>query len=118
VLEGILTAKPIVRRDANATTELRVTVPDLVLAGADLPVTVTTVALTPNGSARHAITITVRNHTDAIIASATPRLHKGHTETTFSALPPGAYSVDVTGPVGSGVAPVSANVLIWADHPS
>ncbi|MGH9217498.1 MAG: esterase/lipase family protein [Acidimicrobiales bacterium] len=116
VLAGILTAKPVVRRDAHATAELRVTVPELVLAGENLPVTVTTVAVTEDGTARQAITITVRDEAGTVVASAVPRLRKGHAETAFPALPPGAYAVQVTGlATGSGVAPVSAAVLIWAD---
>lgn len=77
VLEGILTATPVVRRDAHATVELGVTVPELVLAGAALPVAVTTVAVTENGTARQAITITVRDEADKIVSSAAPRLRKG-----------------------------------------
>lgn len=116
VLEGILTAKRVVRRDANATVELRVTVPELVLAGADLPVAVTTVAIAEDVTARQAITITVRDEAGKAVASAAPKLRKGQAETTFTALPPGAYAVEVTGlAAGSGVAPVSADVLIWAD---
>lgn len=116
VLAGILTAKPVVRRDADATVELRVTVPELVLAGTDLPVAVTAVAVTESGIARQAITITVKDEAGVVVATATPRLRKGYAETTFPALPPGAYAVQVAGhATGSGVAPVSTDVLIWPD---
>jgi pimeloyl-ACP methyl ester carboxylesterase len=102
---GVLTAKPIVPK-AGERMALRVDVPELLLAGEQLPVTVKV-------PGRDAVKITVIPEA-GLPKIRTPRPVGGFAATTFTDLPPGAYTVDVTGlHPGAPIAPVSSTVLIW-----
>jgi pimeloyl-ACP methyl ester carboxylesterase len=104
----IITARPI-RRRAPHVVGVRVTVPEFLRAGEDLPVTVAI-------EARHAIKVTVRDESGEEIHARAPRPRDGHVSTTFTDLPPGGYAVDVTGlHLGSPVTPVRSTVVIGAD---
>jgi hypothetical protein len=107
-IEGVLTASPVVVK-APDTVDLRVDVPELILAGDDLPVRVTTV-----DEGRHGIRITVTDQTGKLVDSRASVPSKGTSAATIDALAPGAYTIDVTG-IGAGtpIAPVSCDVLVW-----
>lgn len=107
-VEGILTAADIVVR-APEEVQLRLDVPELVTAGEDLPVRITSVDGT-----KTAVRLTVTDehgnleHARVVIAGPEP------TEALFEDLPPGACTVDTTGTrSGSPVAAVSADTLVW-----
>lgn len=103
---GILTAKPIVPKGGDRA-EPRVDVPELVLAGESLPVTVDL------AGARDAVKITLTPETGPPTIR-TPRVTGGVASTSFADLAPGAYTIDVTGLCpGAPVSPVSSTTLIW-----
>ena len=105
-IEGILTAKPIIPK-AGDRVEPRVGVPELILAGEPLSVTVDL------AGAREAIRITLTPET-GLAKVRTPRVTGGVASTSFTDLPPGAYTVDVTGlHRGAPISPVSSTTLIW-----
>jgi pimeloyl-ACP methyl ester carboxylesterase len=106
-LESVLTGRTIRRRDAVGVP-LRVAVPDLLLAGEPLAVDVTV-----DDASRHAVRITVTGESRAP-ETRIPRLRHGQTTAVFTDLPPGAYTVDVTGlDPSSPLAPVSSDLIIW-----
>ncbi|CCK30285.1 hypothetical protein BN159_5906 [Streptomyces davaonensis JCM 4913] len=107
-LEGILTASDVVVR-APRETQLRLDVPELITAGEDLPV-----RLTSAKGSRNAVLLTVTHEsgkpeeTRVVLAGPEP------VEALFDGLPPGAYTVDATGTrPGSPIAAVSADILVW-----
>ncbi|GIF02139.1 esterase/lipase family protein [Paractinoplanes rishiriensis] len=108
-IHGILTASPITVR-APHTTALRVDAPDLILAGEALPVSV---AITGDDPQPVRITVTTENR--KITDSRITRPRDGTpTTTSIEGLPPGAYSIDVTGLTpNSTIAPVSSDILVW-----
>jgi hypothetical protein len=107
-LEGVLTASRVVVR--GDVVQLRVKVPDLVLAGQGIPVQ----AQVTDGS-RQGLRITVTDETGRLVDSRQPKPTKGTSATTLDPLPPGAYTIDVTGlNPASPVAPVSSDVLTWS----
>ena len=107
-LEGVLTASRVVVR--GDVVQLRVEVPELVLAGQAIPVH----AYTADGS-RQGLRITVTDETGGLVDSRQPKPTKGTSATTIDPLPPGAYTIDVTGlNPASPVAPVSSDVLVWS----
>jgi hypothetical protein len=109
-LEGILTARPIVVR-APDTIELRVTAPELVLAGQTLPILVTTV-----DHVRHATRLTITDETGHLVHAQVLNRTTGTSATVIEDLAPGAYAITIAGVrAGSPIAPVSADVLVW-DH--
>jgi hypothetical protein len=108
-VEGILTARHIVVM-APESVELRVDVPEFILAGETLPVVVNTT----DGS-RQALRITVSDETGRLIEPRSPKPTRGTSITTIDALAPGAYTIDVTGlGPGSPITPVSSDILVWA----
>jgi pimeloyl-ACP methyl ester carboxylesterase len=109
-VHGILTASPIAVR-APYTTALHVDVPDLLQAGDPLPVRV---AITGDPQQ---VRVTVKDENGRMVDSRAARPRDGAPTTTLiESLPPGAYSVDVTGLTPSApVAPVSGDVLMWAE---
>ena len=82
-------------------------VPELLVVGEPLTVMVDLAV------ARDAVKITVNPETGPAKVR-TPRLTGGVVSTSFADLPPGAYTVDVTGlHPGAPIAPVSSTTLIW-----
>jgi hypothetical protein len=109
-LEGILTARSIKVRAAG-TVELRVSLPELVFAGEALPVEATAVE-----DPRVALRIAVYDETDQLVEARVPKPTNGVTRTAIDGLPPGAYTVAVTG-LSPQVAPISGTVLVWPGAP-
>ena len=108
-LHGILTASPITIR-ALHTTALHVDTPDLILAGDPLPIRIAT---TNDNTQPVRITVTDENQKTIDSRIARPRDNAPVT-TLIEDLPPGAYSIDITGLTPSStIAPVSGDVLIW-----
>jgi pimeloyl-ACP methyl ester carboxylesterase len=106
-LEGILTSMPIVAK-AALETELRVDLPELLLAGQPLHVTV-------ERSGRDAVKITMTDEAGNAEVR-TPRPRGGTVAATFTDLAPGAYTVDASGlSPASPVAPVSSDLLVWSE---
>jgi pimeloyl-ACP methyl ester carboxylesterase len=106
-LEGILTAKNIQVR-APTAIQLRVALPELILAGESLPVTITL------DSAQIALRVTVTDETGSLVEARVVRPRNSTATTTIEDLRPGAYSVDVTGlQTTPPVIPVSSDVLVW-----
>ena len=107
-LEGVLTASREVVR-APDTVQVRVDVPELVLGGQAVPVR----AQVADGS-RHGLRVTVASETGQLLDSIQPKPTRGTVTTSIDPLPPGAYTIDVSGlNQTSPVAPVSSDVLIW-----
>ena len=105
-LDGILTARDIIVRAAN-TVDLRLDVPDLVMASST-PIEVSTV----DGS-RQPVRITVTDENERLVDSRVTR-PTGTPTTTPVDLPPGAYSITAGGlNPGSQINPVSTDVLVW-----
>jgi pimeloyl-ACP methyl ester carboxylesterase len=106
-LEEILTATPI-RWRPPAPVSVRVTAPDLTLAGQPL-----TVAVDLDDNARHALAITLTDDNGHELDRLQPRVRNSHAQASFEDLPPGAYTVTVTGNApASPVTPVSTLTLI------
>jgi hypothetical protein len=104
-LEGILTAHPVRVRTAG-TIEPAVDVPELILASQPLPIRVRL----PDAH-RAAVRVTVTDESGHLMAA---RVITPTVPTSFDGLPPGAYTVDVTGlDASSAISPVSSIVLIW-----
>jgi len=117
-LEEALTTTPI-RRRAGATVPLRVTVPDLTLAGQDLPVTVDIEADPPPAILIQIVAASAADRREHLVASRTPRIRDGHLQTRFTDLAPGGYEVRVTGlNPGPPVTPVTAPILVWTPEPT
>ncbi len=117
-LEEALTATP-VRRRASATVPARVTVPDLILAGEDLPVTVDIEADPPSAVLIQIVAAGAAGQREHVVASRTPRIRDGRLQTRFTDLAPGGYEVRVTGlNPGSPVTPVTAPILVWTPEPT
>jgi hypothetical protein len=109
-LEGVLTARSLTVRGLP-TVDLRVEVPDLVLAGDPLVVRVAI-----DSSGHHSARVIVTDETNRMVDSRVAKPAPGEYATAvIDDLPPGAYSVDVTGLApGSPLSPVSTDVLVWA----
>ena len=108
-MEGILTAQGIIIKAARPIA-LRAEVPELAQAGQLI-----TVHVTPAEPARHAIRLTVTSETGTLIEARQIRPATG--PVTIDGLPPGAYTVDVTGTdPASPYAPVSSDILIWENQ--
>jgi hypothetical protein len=107
-LEGILTASPVTVR-AQDTIDLHVDTPELILAGENLQIQVT-----PADGGRHPIRITITDEAGTMVDSRLPKPAGSTTVTTISDLPPGAYTIDVTGlQPSTPISPVSSDILIW-----
>ena len=105
-VEGILTASSIIVKAAKPVA-LRVDAPEFALAGEPVIVRVT-----PAERARQAIHLTVTSETG--IPVEVRRLRPSGESITLDGLPPGAYTIDVTGPdAASPYAPISSDILIW-----
>lgn len=108
-IEGILTGQDVVVR-AGTTTVPEVRAPELLLAGEPL---VVELELATNS----ALLVTVTDEHDAVVDTRVPRLTGGTGAATFDPLPPGGYTVTVSGSSpASPVAPVTAATLVWSDH--
>lgn len=102
-IEGILTARPVVVRAAYPA-EVAVDVPDLILAGQDLPVGVRF------GEPRSAaVRLAIIDESGREVEA---RAMHPPANTTVTDLRPGAYTVRVTG-LSPGISPVSSTVLVW-----
>jgi pimeloyl-ACP methyl ester carboxylesterase len=111
-IAGIITATPI-RRMNTQPVKVRASVPDLVIVGQDLTITIDI-----DDDSRHAIKVSITDENGRLLHSRQPRITHGHTEVTVADLPPGAHTVDVTGlQPTSPIAPLSATTLIWSDDP-
>ncbi|HET9656317.1 MAG TPA: hypothetical protein VFP72_13250, partial [Kineosporiaceae bacterium] len=109
-IEGVLTGQAVIVR-ALLPVKPTVTTPELLLAGEPLTVDV-------DLPANHAIKITVTSETGREVDRRVPRISHGHAHATITDLPPGAYTIDVTGTApGSPIAPVSSDVIIWDPQP-
>lgn len=112
-LEETITTQPI-RRRAGATVPIRVDVPDLILAGEPLRLAIDIDAERPPAVLVHVLAETTAGEPEKIVPSRAPRIRNGHAETSFTGLPPGAYTIRVTGLTpGSPITPVTAPVLVW-----
>ncbi|MET8758602.1 hypothetical protein [Lentzea sp. NPDC004782] len=106
VVEAFLTSTTIVPRNVTAT-EPQVVVPDLVLAGEDLEVTVELKDTTPR-----ALKVAVLDENGRQVESRSPAISETMAA-KFGGLAPGAYYVQVSGiSVGAPVAPVTSAVLV------
>jgi hypothetical protein len=92
-LEEILTSNDIRYKPGQSGVRIRVTAPDLLLAGQPLTVTVNL-----DDNARHALAITVTDENGRSNDTLQPRVRDSHAEATFDDLPPGAYTVTGTAP--------------------
>lgn len=107
-VEGILTASPIIVKAAEPVG-LRVDVPEFAVTGQDI-----TVHVTPTHHIRQAVRVTLTTETGALAEARVLRPTGGTMTTVINALPPGAYSVDVSGTSPSSpYAPVSSPILVW-----
>jgi hypothetical protein len=107
-VEGILTASPIIVKAAKPVG-LRLDVSEFAFAGEDI-----TVHVTPAENVRHAVRLAITAETGALAEARVLRPTGGTITTVINALPPGAYSIDVTGTgPSSPYAPVSSPILIW-----
>lgn len=105
-IEGILTGQDI-RVRAPITIDPRVTVPELVLAGEELPVDV---ELDDN----HRITVTLKDERGAVVATRVPKMKAGRATARFDDLAAGGYSVEVAGTsTGLPVSTVTGTTLVW-----
>jgi len=103
-LEAILTARRIHVR-ALGQVDAEADLPELILAGQPLPIRITL-----ENDHRAAVLVTVTDEGGNV---KTRRVEPPVT-TSIDDLPPGAYTVDVTGlSPGSRIAPVSSTVLVW-----
>jgi hypothetical protein len=110
-VESFLTAKAVVPRNVTAT-EPQLTVPDLVLTGEDLEVTVEL-----KDTAARAVKVALLNEQGKQVESRSPAISERMT-IKFGELAPGAYYVQVSGiSVGAPVVPVTSAVLVM-DCPS
>jgi Lecithin:cholesterol acyltransferase len=104
-LEGILTAHRVYVRGPGPT-EAAVDVPELIMAGEPLPVSVQL----PDGP-RAAVRIAVTDESGRVAAA---RVTTPPAATSIEGLAPGAYTVDVTGlDASAALSPVSSTVLVW-----
>ncbi|MFD5827691.1 esterase/lipase family protein [Lentzea sp. NPDC060358] len=104
-VESFLTAKSIVPRNLT-TTEPQVTVPDLVLVGETLEVTVELRDTTPR-----ALKVALLDENGKQVEARSPAISESMA-VKFGELPPGAYYVQVSGiSVGAPVVPVTSAVL-------
>lgn len=107
-MEGILTASPIIVKAAKPVG-LRVDVPEFAVTGQDI-----TVHVTPTNRIRQAVRVTITTETGTLAEARVLRPTGGTMTTVINTLPPGAYSIDVTGTSPSSpYAPVSSPILIW-----
>ncbi|SDF31569.1 Lecithin:cholesterol acyltransferase [Lentzea fradiae] len=105
-VESFLTAKPIVPR-AVTVTEPQVSVPDLVLTGEQLEVTVEL-----RDTAPRALKVALLDENGKQVESRSPAISEKMTA-RFADVPPGAYFVQVSGiSVGAPVVPVTSAVLV------
>jgi pimeloyl-ACP methyl ester carboxylesterase len=105
-LEGILTAQPVTVRAAPATTGLAVGSGELILAGQPLTVTVQ-----PPEGQRVAVRVAVTSETGHLTSA---QVIRPPATATIDGLPPGAYTIDVTGLTPtSPIAPVTSTTLVW-----
>ena len=103
-LEEILTAKPIGRQAAAGVIDIAIDVPELILAGEQLPVEVSVPGRQPTA-------VTVTDETGQLIWA---HVAKPSATTIVDDLAPGVYTVRVNGVgLGNGIAPVSSTVLVW-----
>jgi pimeloyl-ACP methyl ester carboxylesterase len=106
MVESFLTAKTIIPRNVTST-EPQLIVPDLVLTGEDLEVTVELKDTTPR-----AVKVALLNEQGKQVESRSPAISESMT-IKFGGLPPGAYYVQVSGiAVGASVVPVTSAALV------
>lgn len=103
-LEGILTASPVQVR--GLAIEATADMPELLLAGESLPIDVRLA-----GDHRAAVRVAVTSETGHLIFAG---VIKPPATISVENLPPGAYTVEITG-LGTGmdITPVSSTTLVW-----
>ena len=83
--------------------------PELLLAGQPLVVEVEL-------ASKAAVLVTVTDEHGAVVESRLPRMSNGTGVATIEPLPPGGYTVTVSGTTPAApVAPITASTLVWAD---
>lgn len=108
-VEGILTAQPVVVRQGIPPVSLRVTVPELAFRGERI-----TVNVAPADRARQSILLKATDEAGRLAEARLLRPSAGTITVTLDDLPPGAYTIDVSGTDGSSpYEPVSSDILIW-----
>ncbi|KOV85057.1 triacylglycerol lipase [Nocardia sp. NRRL S-836] len=111
MVESFLTSKPIVPRNVTMT-EPQVSVPDLVLVGEDLEVTVEL-----RDTTARAVKVALLDENGKQVEARVPAISEAMS-VKFGELAPGAYYVQVSGTaVGAPVVPVTSAVLV-ADCPA
>lgn len=110
-IESILTAQPI-RRRATAATPVRLSAPELLLAGEPLAIGID---LAPADHRTPAIQVRLISEggTDTHPPQR-PRIRNNHAHVVFPPAPPGAHTIQITGITPSSpVTPVVYTVLVW-----
>lgn len=103
-LEGILTASDVVVRGRDGV-QVYLAAPDLVLAGQEI-------SIRSRLDGRHAAVVLLRDEAGRTVSSRA--ITGKETTTFFDGVPPGGYTIDVTGTApGSPIAPLSAPLLAW-----
>ena len=111
LIDEVLTGRP-VRRRGQGTVDLRVAVPDVVMAGEEVSVTVEQVQ---EDGRQHGVVFSVEGEDGRRAAPLqTPQIRGGRGRASFAGLKPGAYEVTVAGAAPGGpVNPVTATVMVW-----
>ena len=105
-IEGILTGQDIVVKD-QGSLEPQVVVPELLISGDDVVIDI-------DLPANHGVQVTVRDEYGHVVDSRVPKMSRGHAQAVVTGLPPGGYTVDVTGiSIAAPVAPISSGLVIW-----
>jgi pimeloyl-ACP methyl ester carboxylesterase len=103
-IEGVLTAQPVLVRADEDGVDVAVGLPELVIAGEELPVSVQF-----SGPRRASVRLAITDESEHLVEA---RVMQPPAATKITDLPPGAYTVSVTG-LSPGVSPVSSTVLVW-----
>jgi pimeloyl-ACP methyl ester carboxylesterase len=105
-VEGILESRPVVVR-AGERIDVGVDAPELAFEGKPIKIDVDR-----SKDPAVAIQVVVRNEAGRTLVSQVPRGKGDHVATTIEGLPPGGYTIDVTG-LNGRVEPVSLSTLVW-----
>jgi len=103
-IEGILAARPVDVRADEDSADVAVSLPELIVAGEELPVSVQF-----SGSRRASLRLAITDESERLVEA---RVMRPPAATRITDLPPGAYTVSVTG-LSQGVSAVSSTVLVW-----
>lgn len=111
LIDEVIAGRP-VRRRGQGNVDLRVAVPDVVMAGDEVSVTVEQVIV---DGRQHGVVVSVEGEYGGRAAPPqTPQIRGGRGRASFAGLKPGAYEVTVAGAAPGGpVNPVTATVMVW-----